>query len=357
MPYNIQITQTEKSKRSSIDFNNLPFGKICTDHMFEADYVDGNWTNIRIVPIYDLPMHPTNLALHYGQSIFEGMKASANSDGIPLLFRPEMHAKRLNRSARRMCMPEIPEDLFIQAIKALVGIEKDWIPEAEGSALYIRPIMFATDEYIGVTPSNSYKFIIITLPVGPYYAKPVKLLVEEKYVRAVNGGTGEAKTAGNYAASLLPAKIAQEKGYDQVIWMDAHEFKHIQEVGTMNLFFVFKDKVVTPATDGAILHGITRDSFIHLLQNWKIPIEERPITIDEVKQAYLDGELIEVFGAGTAAVAATVSKISHRDFHMEFSSANWDMSTKLKNAINDLRSAKVKDTFGWIVPLEVPVTA
>ena len=349
MSYTIPIEKTSQSRLPQLDFNNIPFGRIVTDHMFEMDWINGEWTNLGIRPVKPMELSPVNLALHYGQSIFEGMKASIDAEGNPLLLRPEMHAKRLNQSAQRMCMPTVPEDLFLEALEKLVYLEKDWIPEVDGSALYIRPVMFAADEFIGVAPSEMYKFFILTLPVGPYYARPISLWVEQEFVRAVDGGVGEAKTAGNYAASLLPAKLAKERGYDQVMWMDAHEFKYIQEVGTMNLFFVFKDRIVTPATDGSILKGITRDCFIRILSGWDYIVEERKISIDEVVESYHNGELVEVFGSGTAAVSTQVERITYNDLDMKFSEESWELSTKLKNYLNDLRSGKLEDPYGWIV--------
>ena len=238
----IQITRTKSSKLSTIDFDNIPFGRICSDHMFVAEYKDGDWQNYQICPVEKMQIHPTNSAIHYGQSIFEGMKASITKDGTPLLLRPELHGERLNASARRMCMPEFPVKDFVAILHKLIGMEKDWIPPMTGSSMYIRPFMFATDEALGVRPADTYKFMILTLPVGPYYSRPVKLLAESKFIRAAQGGVGEAKTAGNYAASLMPAKLAREQGYDQVLWLDAKEFKYIQEVGTMNIFFSFEDK-------------------------------------------------------------------------------------------------------------------
>ena len=357
MSFNISIEKTNASKLDQVDFDNIPFGRVISDHMFEMEWEDGEWKNLSIHEVRPMELSPINLALHYGQSIFEGMKASISSDGVPLLLRPEMHVRRLNRSAERMCMPTMPEGLFIEALERLIWLDKDWIPTKEGSALYIRPIMFASDQYIGVSAGQNYKFFILTLPVGPYYSKPVSLLVEEKYVRAVDGGVGEAKTAGNYAASLLPAKLAREKGYDQVIWMDAHEFKYIQEVGTMNLFFVFKDKVVTPATDGSILHGITRDSFLHMLSDWGYATEQRKISIDEVVESYKSGDLIEVFGAGTAAVSTQVQKITYRDEDLIFDESKWELSLRLKDALNGIRCGKVDDKFGWISRVEELVPA
>jgi branched-chain amino acid aminotransferase len=353
MKQNIKITKVQQSRLSEVDFENIPFGRVFSDHMFVAEYSNGEWHNPRIEPFERFSIHPAAMALHYGQAIFEGMKASKSKDGEPFLFRPEMHAKRINASAYRMCMPNIPEDMFLEALHALVGLDQGWIPPQEGSALYIRPYMFANDEFIGVKPSETYKFIIFTGPVGPYYPKPVSLIAEEKYVRAVDGGTGEAKAAGNYGGSLLPAKIANEKGYDQVMWMDGHEFKYIQEVGTMNIFFVLGDTVVTPETDGAILKGITRDSAIRLLKDNGFKVEVRPLTIDEVVEAYQKGELKECFGSGTAAVVAHVSKIAYRDLVMELPPVeerkvgNW-----VKKEINGLRAGTIQDDYGWIVPVK-----
>ena len=344
----ITISKVETSRLSEIDFDNLPFGKFFSDHMFEADYADGEWKNFKIAPLKNLSIHPGNLAWHYGQSIFEGMKASKSKDGVPMLFRPEQHIYRLNESARRMCMPEFPEDMFIEAINTLVHMEQAWIPPQEGSALYIRPLMFATDEALGVRPSDNYKMLIMTLPVGPYYAKPVSLLAEETFIRAADGGTGEAKTAGNYAGSLFPAQKAKEAGYDQVMWLDAKEFKYIQEVGTMNIFFVIGDTVITPETTGTILKGITRKSAIEILKFNNYKVEERPITIDEVVAAYESGELKEVFGAGTAAVIAKVSKIGYRgkDYVL---SGNTDVGDFIKKTINGLRLGTETDHWNWTV--------
>lgn len=351
----IKIKKIQESRIQSIDFENLPFGKEFTDHMFEVDYDGHSWVNPTIRPLAKLNVHPANLAWHYGQAIFEGMKATKSKDNTPLLFRPEMHIKRLNTSAKRMCMPEFPEALFLEAIENLVSIEKDWIPSQEGSALYIRPLMIATDEFIGVRPSDTYKFIIMCLPVGPYYPKPVRLKVAEKYIRAANGGVGEAKTAGNYAASLYPAKLAKEEGFDQIMWLDANEFKYIQEVGTMNIFFVIDGKVITPLTEGTILKGITRDSAIKILRKEGFQVEERPITIDEVVRAYDSGILDEVFGTGTAAVVAKVSKISYKGENLTLKEEG-KAGTLVKKIINDLRSGVGDDEWNWIQPIKIQET-
>ncbi len=350
MHYVFDVTRTKHSHLSSLDFDNIPFGKIFSDHMFVADFIDGEWTNFSIQPVAPLAIHPGNMAWHYGQSIFEGMKATRDADGNALLFRPELHSKRLNASARRMCMPEIPQDLFLQAIHTLVDMEKAWIPPAAGSALYIRPFMFATDETIGVKASETYKFIIFVMPVGPYYSQPVKLYAQDDYVRAVVGGVGEAKTCGNYAASLYPASEARKKGFDQVMWLDGIHKKYIQEVGTMNIFFVINDEILTPNLDGAILDGITRKCIIELLQDRGYKVTERPINIDEIVAASKDGSLTEVFGSGTAAVIAQVSLIQYKDQEMNMDATVTPISTMLKNTINGIRNRTIEDKLGWIVP-------
>jgi len=349
----IKITRTTSSHRSEVDFENIPFGKIFTDHMFVATYDGDKWTDMEIIPFGNLTLHPAMLAIHYGQSIFEGMKAGISRDGDPILFRPEMHARRLNNSARRLCMPEFPEDMFIAALEGLLRLDHQWIPTKKGSSLYIRPFMFATDEFIGVRPSDTYKMIIFTQPVGPYYREPVKLLAEKKYIRAAMGGTGEAKAAGNYAGSLLPAKLAKEQGYDQVLWLDAREFKYIQEVGTMNIFFVIDDVVVTPATTGTILKGITRDTFIQVLRDEGYKVEERLLTIDEVEEAHRDGKLSEVFGAGTAAVVAKVSEIKHMDNVMKIDTEAFKVAPLLFDRIDALRNGVADDIHGWRHPVPV----
>ena len=360
MPAKMNEFRIERATQSRIDqvnFNNIPFGRVFTDHMFVADYDGKEWTNMRIIPFEEMRIHPGILAWHYGQEIFEGMKASKSVDGTPFLFRPELHAQRMNASARRMSMPEIPEEIFLGALHKLVQIDQAWIPPQPGSALYIRPLMIATDEFIGVRASEKYMFMIMCLPVGPYYSKPVSLLVEEKYVRAAPGGVGAAKTAGNYAASLYPAKLAKEKGYDQVMWMDAREFKYVQEVGTMNIFFVIDGVVVTPETSDTILKGITRDSFLKILDQKGIPYEERPVSIDEIVESHRSGKLTEVFGSGTAAVVAKVERIGYRGDDMVFDMSQSKVSGMLYDYINALRQGTQKDHWGWIVPVKQEVLA
>lgn len=354
----LTIHHAKESRVANVDFHNLPFGKIITDHMFEIDYDGNNWINPRISPVEKMSIHPMNMALHYGQSIFEGMKASRSKDGTPLLFRPELHAKRMNASAVRMCMPEIPEEIFVEAIHAIVGLEQEWIPKIEGSAMYIRPLMFATDEMVGVKASDTYKFMIICLPVGPYYPKPIKLLVEPHYIRAAQGGVGEAKTAGNYAAALYPSKLAREQGYDQVLWLDAIHHKFVQEVGTMNIFFVFNNEIVTPATSGTILKGITRASTLEILRGNGHTVNERDLSIDEVFSRYQAGELVEVFGTGTAALIANVEEIKYDNHIIRLDSSNWELSTSIKDEINGMRFGTIEDKRGWTVPVkEIAVIA
>ena len=354
---NIKISKVAQSKVSEIDFDNLAFGKVFTDHMFSADYIDGKWQNFEIAPLKNLSIHPGNLAWHYGQSIFEGMKATRDAAGTPLLFRPEEHIYRLNASARRMCMPEFSEEMFLDAVHTLVSLEKDWIPPSEGSALYLRPLMFAMDEAIGVRPSDSYKLLIMALPVGPYYSKPVKLKAEETYIRAASGGVGEAKTAGNYAASLYPAKLAKEEGYDQILWLDSENFKYVQEVGTMNLFFVIDGEVLTPENNGAILKGITRKCLIDIYRHKGYKVTSRAISIDEIVEASQNGTLQEVFGAGTAAVVATVSEIKYKDTVIKLDVDNYKVAPEGKAFINGIRSRKLEDPFGWVIEAGSLVTA
>ncbi|MEQ1744989.1 MAG: branched-chain amino acid aminotransferase [Saprospiraceae bacterium] len=350
LKYPISVAPTTESQISSVDFTNIPFGKVISDHMFVCDYDGKEWVDMRIEPYGKMEIGPANLALHYGQSIFEGMKAT-KCNGEPMLFRADAHARRLNVSADRMCMPELPEDLFMQALKMLVDLDRDWIPEAEGHSLYIRPVMFATDEYFGVHASERYRFVIFTGPVGPYYPKPVRLWVEEVFTRAAQGGVGEAKCAGNYGGSLLPASRAKKAGYDQVMWMDAQEKKYVQEVGTMNLFFVIDGKVVTPATTGTILRGITRDSFITLLKDWGYTVEDRLLSMAEIADAYWRGALQECFGAGTAAVVSHVSHVTWRDRKLELppvDEKHRPVATRLKNYINALRMGRIHDEYGWL---------
>ncbi|NNE27551.1 MAG: branched-chain amino acid aminotransferase [Saprospiraceae bacterium] len=345
----LRIEKTSVSKLSDIDFNNIPFGRVFSDHMYVAEYDNGAWSNMRIVPFKNFSIHPANIAWHYGQSVFEGMKATKANDGTPILFRPEKHAIRINKSAARMCMPEFPQESFMEAVYELVKLEKGWIPPQEGSALYLRPYMVAMDEFIGVQVAKSYMFCIFCCPVGPYYAKDLKLKADDTYIRAAQGGVGAAKAAGNYGASLYPASLAKQEGYDQVLWLDAKEFKYVQEVGTMNIFFAFGDKVVTPATSGTILDGITRDSCIQILKEKGIEVEERPLSIEEIMQGGKDGSLTEVFGSGTAAVIAPVKEIAYKGDVINIDTSAFKIAPMLKDTLNGIRSERLEDSFGWNV--------
>lgn len=351
MENKFHITKTNHSRIEATDFENLKFGTVFSDHMFEADFKDGKWSKGVIRPLENLSFHPAMVALHYGQSIFEGMKAFKNVDGEPVLFRPELHAQRLNKSAARLCMPDFPEQDFVDALKVLIDIDKKWLSDVEGSSLYIRPFMYASESFLGVRAATEYKLLIFTMPVNKYYSHPVSLIAEEKYVRAAQGGVGEAKASGNYAASLLPAKLAKEKGYDQALWLDGKEFKYIQEVGTMNIFFVLDGVVVTPATDGAILKGITRKTLIEICKDMDIPVEERKISIDELIEAGQAGKIEEVFGAGTAAVVSHVNRMKLKEYEFNFEIKEDSISKKLKKQLANIRTGKVEDKFNWVVPV------
>ena len=313
MEIKIVKTTTPKEKPAA---NALGFGKYFTDHMFVMDYsVEKGWHDARIIPYGPFEFEPSCMVFHYGQSIFEGLKAYKGADGGVLLYRPYENMKRMNRSNDRLCIPQIDEDFAVDAIRQLVLLDKDWIPEGEGTSLYIRPFVFGTDNALGVHPSHTYKFIVILSPVGSYYAgglSPVKIWVESEYVRAVRGGIGAAKTAGNYAASLKAQEVAEKKGYSQVLWLDGVEQKYVEEVGAMNIFFKIGGEVVTPVLNGSILGGITRDSVIEVLRGSGYKVTERKISIDEVHEAYKNGKLEEVFGTGTAAVISPVGELCYK---------------------------------------------
>ena len=345
----IQVTKTGKSKLPEMDFNNLPFGKYFTDHMLEVDYVDGEWKQVAIKPFQNLSLSPALAAIHYGQSIFEGVKAYKDREGNPFIFRPFDNYKRFNVSAERMMMPTVPEDIFIEGMRRLIELDKEWIPMKTDYSLYIRPFMFSTDEVIGVKASDNYKFMILLSPTGPYYAAPMKIYVEEKYTRAARGGIGFAKAAGNYGSSLLATAVAKKQGYDQVLWTDAFEHKYVQEIGTMNVFFVIGDKVLTPDLEaGTILEGVTRDSAIEVLREEGYTVEETPINIDDVVRAYEAGELKEVFGTGTAATISMIKELRYEDYTMKFDTDSWKVAPTVKRVLTDIREGRRADTKGWM---------
>lgn len=346
---NITIKKTENSRLPEVDFNDVGFGKIYSDHMFVADYVDGKWTDLRIVPYGDLTLSPANSALHYGQSIFEGLKAYRNQNDEVVLFRPDRNFERMNKSAERMMMAQMPKEVFMDGLTALLDVDRGWVPKMPDS-LYIRPFMFAMDPYIGVRPSESYRFMIFTTPVGAYYSEPVKVKVETHFTRAAVGGTGFAKTAGNYAASLYPASLAQKEGYHQLVWTDGKTHEYIEESGTMNIFFVVDDTVLTAPTGDTILDGVTRGSVLQLLRSWGMKVEERPIKVAEIIEAAAQGRLKEAFGAGTAATIAHVSQIAHEGKNYDLPAVeDRKISPRVLDTLNKIKTGEENDEFGWIM--------
>ena len=343
----IKVEKIAKSRLSEVDFDNIEFARQYADHMFIADYDGKDWRDFKIIPYQNISLSPANPAIHYGQSIFEGLKAYKNENNDVLIFRPDMNFKRLNISAKRLMMPELPEEIFMDGMHELVGLDKNWVPGNEGTSLYIRPFMFATDEYIGIRTSDTYRFMIITCPVGGYYSKPVKVRVEENYTRAVKGGTGFAKTAGNYAAALYPASLAQKDGYDQLIWTDGQSHKYIEESGTMNIMFVINDTLITAPVGDTILNGITRDSVLALANDWGMKVEVRPFSVDELITAIENNVLQEAFGVGTAATIANIELIGYRDNDYPLDLSKRKFSIKVLKALNNIKTGVIEDKFNW----------
>jgi branched-chain amino acid aminotransferase len=353
MQISIKNAQTLKTKP---DDSQLAFGTQFTDHMLNIDYAPENgWHNARIEPYHAIRMDPATMVLHYGQAIFEGLKAFRTASGSVQLFRPQENFKRINRSARALCMPEFDEDFLLQSLKELIHLEEKWVPSMEGTSLYIRPTCIAFDPYLGVRASKTYRYFVILSPVGAYYKEgfnPVKILVTKDHVRAVRGGLGEAKTPGNYAASLFAGEMAQNKGYTQVLWLDGVELKYIEEVGSMNIFFVIEDTLITPMLNGSILPGITRDAVIQLGKKWGLSVEERRISIDEVMDAAASGKLQEVFGSGTAAVISPVGELKFGDRIASVGDGKvGPLAKKFFGTITDIQYGKIEDPFGWIETL------
>lgn len=348
----ISIQKVSKSTLPGFDFSNTPFGKFYTDHMFIADYKDKQWKNARIVPYGKISVSPATPALHYSHSIFEGLKAHRSASGEALVFRPLENLKRLNKSAERMCMVSVPEELYMDALKTLVDLDRGWIPDAPGSSLYIRPFLFSADEYIGIRPSEDFTFMIILSPVGSYYSAPVKVKIETHYSRAVEGGTGYAKTGGNYGGSIYPAKLAQEKGYHQLIWTDGRTHEYIEESGTMNVMFVIGDTLVTPALSDSILPGITRDSVLQLVRSWGNKVEERKVSVKEVVEAMEKGMLKEAFGVGTAATIAPIAVIGYngKDYTLPPVEKR-ELANKIYSELDGIKHGTKPDPFGWIVKI------
>jgi branched-chain amino acid aminotransferase len=348
----IPVTRVAHSRLTEDLRENSPFGTNYSDHMFVADYADGHWAEERVIPFGPMPLSPATTALHYGQSLFEGFKAHRTADGRVLVFRPMSNLARLNRTAARLAMPELPEGTFREGLLTLLRTDREWTPHREGGSLYIRPVYFGTDDSLMVRPAAKYRFVIFTSPGGPYFAQPIRLLAEETYVRAYQGGTGDAKTAGNYGGGLLAAKLAQGKGYHNVMWLDGKDRKFIEESGVMNIMFVIDGVAITPALSGTILPGVTRDSVLTLLRDWKQRVEERPISVDEVVSAHSSGKLQEAFGIGTAAVIAPIAAIGYHGKDLEIPAGTpGALSKKIHAELTAIQTGRLADPHDWIVEI------
>lgn len=345
--HSIEVEPTKASRLGQVDFDNLKFGQIMSDHMLVADYNNGAWESVKIVPYGDFTMSPSASALHYGQAIFEGIKAYKFADGQVSIFRPDQNHERFNKSASRLAMPEVPEDIFIEGMKQLIDLDRDWVPSTENASMYIRPFMFATEAALGVHPSASYRFMIITGPVGSYYNKPLRLKVETHYTRAAEGGVGFSKNAGNYALSLHPTRLAQEEGFDQLIWTDAKTHTFIEEAGTANLMFRIGDTIITPDAE-TILRGITRLSIIEVAKHWGMKTESRNVSVQELIDGIEQGTVTEAFAAGTAATLTPIAEIGYEGKVYKLSDPSTrEFSKRVINYLNDLRYGRIEDEFGW----------
>ena len=344
----IKITKTNHSRLSETDFDHLIFGHTFADHMFVADYAGGEWKNFQVVPYGEIGLSPAISALHYGQAFFEGIKAYKFASGEVSIFRPDKNAKRFNKSAARLCMPELPEEIFIQSLAAVVDIDRDWVPARPNHALYIRPFMFATDPYLGVTPSKTYKYVVLTGPVGPYFSKTLRVKIETFFTRAAEGGMGYAKAAGNYGGAMLPARKAAEEGFDQLIWTDAKEHLYIEEMGAANVMFLLDGVLVTASTRDTILDGVTRDTVIALAKEWDIPVEERRVSIAEIIEGAKNGKLTDAFGAGTAATIASIGSIYYDGEEYFLSDPKQrEFSQRVLKTLDAIRYGNAPDTHGW----------
>ncbi len=346
----MEITKTNHSRLHETDFDSLGFGEVFSDHMFSMDYKNGEWVSPQIIPFGKIEILPSLCSLHYGQVVFEGLKAFYTKNGINV-FRPEKYFERLNKSCQRLCIPEIDPDLCINALRELLELDRDWVPRKKGYSLYIRPFIFAADNFLGVKISQTYRFMIITSPVGAYYKEginPIRLVTASEYVRAVKGGLGAAKTPANYASSLLPAEEAKKKGFTQVLWLDGLERKYIEESGAMNVFFRMDDELITPPLGGTILNGVTRNTVIHLVKYWGMNVKEHRIPIDELVSASEEGRLKEAFGAGTAAVISPIGEIQHNGALITINGGKIGyLSQKLYNEITGIQYGEKADKFGW----------
>ncbi len=352
MDTSFDVKHCKQTAISQVDFNNIAFGKVFSDHVFVMDYVDGEWEKGSIEPFGPMSMSPASMVLHYGQAIFEGMKAYRQQDGSVSLFRPGANISRFNLSAKRMCMPEVPADIFMQALVELVGLDSDWVPSSSDASLYIRPFMFATDSHVGVRASHTYRFMIFTCPVGAYYSKPVRVKVETEYTRAALGGTGAAKAAGNYAGSLYPTKLAAEEGYDQLLWTDSQTHSYIEECGTMNAAFVVDGKLLLPATSDTILDGVTRKSALQIAEDLGIDVEVRSVSVAELEEAAKNGTFQEAFGLGTAATVSIMCTVGFEGWNYDLPSfESWSVAPKLRSTLEDIRRGVTEDPYGWNIPV------
>ena len=353
MSIDISITRNENPNLETYDQDAIVFGKNFTDHMFIADFDGEKWTDARIVPTGELSVHPSNAMWHYGQSIFEGMKAYKNDQGEAFLFRPLENAKRLNHSAERMCMPAIPNEIFMDGLQQLMSLDKDWIPNRPGSSLYIRPFMMAWDSFLGVRPSTTYRFMILCSPAGKYYAEPVRVKIEQEFSRAAPGGTGHAKAAGNYAGAMYPTKLAMDQGYQQIVWTDSKEHKYVEEAGTMNLMFIYKGKLTTSPVSDTILNGITRKSVLAVAKDWGIEVDERQVDVNELTEGIKNGDVTEAFGVGTAATIAQIRTIGLGGVDFDLPTITDDMfQVKINAYLEDFRKGNVADKFDWRVEIK-----
>ncbi len=349
----IQKNLIAKSRIDEVNFQELGFGKYFADHMFVAKYKDGEWISNEIVPYGEISVSPAMSALHYGQTIFEGMKAYRNVHGKIQLFRPLNNWKRMNVSAERLAMPHVPEDVFMGGLIELLKIDQNWVPSGKGESLYIRPFYIASDNFVGMRPSSEYLFMIFNCPVAAYYSNPVKVKFEKNFIRATPGGVGYVKMGGNYARSMLATELAKSEGFDNVIWLDSQEYKYVEECGTMNIFFVINDTIITPPTSGTILEGITRESVIHLAKDLGFKVEVRKLSKEEILESYQQGKLQECFGTGTAASISPIVKIGYdQDTYIQLNEPNqWKFVPKLQKELNAIRISEIPDRFNWIFPI------
>ncbi|MDO6519833.1 branched-chain amino acid aminotransferase [Zobellia uliginosa] len=348
---NISVEKVKESKIEQVDFNNLAFGSVFTDHMLVCDYKDGAWETPKVIPYQPISLDPSAKIFHYGQSIFEGMKAYKDDNNKTWLFRPLENFKRLNISAKRMAIPELPEEFFMEGLKTLLEVDNQWIPQTEGSSMYIRPFIFASGNGFHASPADAYKFIICLAPSGSYFSGKVKVLIEEKYSRSANGGVGYAKTGGNYAGQFYPTQLAVAKGYNQVIWTDDHNHEYIEEAGAMNIFIRIDDTLITGPTSDRILDGITRKSILQLAEKKGIQTEVRKITVTEVIEAAKNGRLKEMFGAGTAAVVSPISGFGYKGVDYDLPELESSFASQIKKDITDIQYNRAEDPFGWRVGL------